>query len=485
MSRMVAMDRWFATHGGRPDAGLTLFCLPHAGGSASAFRGWTDDLPHTIDVRPVQLPGREARIAESPRIDLTELADAIGGRISGPYAIFGHSMGGRLGFEVVRELRRRGLPPPVRLIVGGSLPPDRRTALDSIARLPDDQFCDRVIALGGMSPEVLAEPELRDLLLPTLRSDFAMLDAYRYLPDEPLKVPILAVAGVDDTDANPAGMVGWSAHTRAGFDLRTLPGGHFFPQTHRSALLALIGTELTKPAAPGLADDEVLVVEARLDDLPDLCAAYDELAPSEWDRVAAFRRPADATRFAGRAVLLRRLLAQYGVDVATSEFTKGANGKPSVPELHFNASHSDGIALIALRRSEPVGIDVERLRPIPDVDGIAGIALDPAERAELAAVPDDERDRAVLATWTAKEALLKATGDGLSVEPSRFGFAGQSGRRHWAASVTAGLDRLSRYRITHFDPPGAIAALATGTGSVRLRYRCARPGDDLTDRERG
>ncbi|MGE5828320.1 MAG: thioesterase domain-containing protein, partial [Micromonosporaceae bacterium] len=213
----------------RPDARSILFCLPYAGAGASAFRGWRRAFPAAIDVQPIQLPGRENRIAEAPTFDADSVARAIARRADRPFAIYGHSMGARLGFDVIRALRRSGSPLPVRLYVGGCYPPD---VVDSfvvrIARLPDDEFIPGLEEFGGTPAGVLDHPELRELLMPVLRADFAWLDQYRCHEEDPLPVPIVAFAGLADRLVQPGQMEGWARHTSAGFQLHAVPGDHFF-----------------------------------------------------------------------------------------------------------------------------------------------------------------------------------------------------------------------------------------------------------------
>ncbi|WP_431906344.1 thioesterase II family protein, partial [Micromonospora carbonacea] len=114
---------WFVSAGSRPQAPVRLFCLPYAGAGASAFRHWQGAFGADVEVLPVQLPGRENRISEDPRFTVADVAAAIAGRADRPYAIYGHSMGGRVGFEVVRALARTGGPLPLRLYVGGGRAP--------------------------------------------------------------------------------------------------------------------------------------------------------------------------------------------------------------------------------------------------------------------------------------------------------------------------------------------------------------------------
>lgn len=234
----------------RPDADVLLFCLPYAGGGAGAFHPWRTAFPAGVDVQPVQLPGRENRIAEPAHFTPEDVAVAIADRADRPYAIYGHSMGARLGFEVIRCLRRTGARLPSRFYVGGSRPPDLEESLVRIVDLPDDGFVRGLEALGGTPPGALDVPELRELLLPLLRADFGWIDGYRYHDEDPLPVPIVGFAGQADPSVTPDLMAGWERHTGAGFRLHTVPGDHFFLVGDLARVTAAISEDLLGAVAP-------------------------------------------------------------------------------------------------------------------------------------------------------------------------------------------------------------------------------------------
>ncbi|MDP4501995.1 thioesterase II family protein [Nonomuraea turcica] len=229
--------RWFSDPSPRPGARRQLFCLPYAGAGASAFRGWAAAAGPQLEVLPVVLPGRESRYTEPFDVDIAELASAIAARADRPYTIYGHSMGGRLGFEVIRELRKRGERQPLRLCLGGCRPPDILEPLAELSSVSDEELLGRLAELGGLPAEILTEPELCELILPVLRADFTWLDTYEYEPEPPIEVPIVAFAGAEDHSVTPDDMRGWARHTTAGFDLRVEPGGHFFLHERRDHIL--------------------------------------------------------------------------------------------------------------------------------------------------------------------------------------------------------------------------------------------------------
>ena len=249
---------WFVSSGSRPQAAVRLFCLPYAGAGASAFRRWQDVIGPDVEVLPVQLPGRENRISEDPRFTVADVAAAIAERADRPYAVYGHSMGGRVGFEVVRELRRAGGELPLRLYVGGARAPHvtAPSVFDGLSQVDDEELLRRLGEGGGLPAELLAHPELVELLLPLLRADFGRVDSYRYLPGDPLPVPIVAFSGRHDRAVTREQSAAWGEHTDAGFTLHEIDGGHFFLHDQLPELLAAIRADLADaltPAAAGTA----------------------------------------------------------------------------------------------------------------------------------------------------------------------------------------------------------------------------------------
>ena len=237
---------WFVVPRPRPDAAARLFCLPYAGAGASAFRRWPDAAGPEIEVCAVQLPGRENRIAEDPRFDVAELADAIGARADRPYALYGHSLGGRHAFDLVRHLHRTGGALPVKLYVGGSRAPHLKVSghFDGLSTVDDAELLRRVADGGGLAEEVLAEPELVELLLPVLRADFTMLDEYVFTEGEPLPVPVVAYAGRRDTVVSLAETHAWARVSGAGCTVQEVDGDHFFLHDEASRVTELLAKDL-------------------------------------------------------------------------------------------------------------------------------------------------------------------------------------------------------------------------------------------------
>jgi pyochelin biosynthetic protein PchC len=158
---------------------LRLVCLPHAGGNASFFRTWAEQLPSTFELLAVRYPDREDRLLEPEAERLDELADRIAGAlvpyVDVPVALFGHSMGAAVAYEVAVRLEERQGVSPVHLFVSGKQAPnlpDRRPVPDR----SEQGLINEVRILGGFGMSAMDNPGTRELAVSALRADYALLD---------------------------------------------------------------------------------------------------------------------------------------------------------------------------------------------------------------------------------------------------------------------------------------------------------------------
>ncbi|MFG2500687.1 thioesterase II family protein [Streptomyces sp. NPDC048441] len=246
----MAQGTWVSAGAGLPDAALRLFCFPHAGGGAGFFRPWRAALGSDVEVCSVVLPGREARLRETPYRSMTEmlppLTDAIAEWADRPYAILGHSTGAAVGYEVARRLAAHPVGPPRALLVSGRRSPYSPPAGPPRHLLPQREFLQAVFDLGGTPPELLGQPELLELFLPALRGDFALNETYRPLPGGPLDCPVTAFTGQHDPEVTPEQMTEWRRVSTGPFGLRVFRGGHFYLDGAPGDVAAAVKEELDR-----------------------------------------------------------------------------------------------------------------------------------------------------------------------------------------------------------------------------------------------
>jgi surfactin synthase thioesterase subunit len=156
------------------------------------------------------------------------LADALKPYLLDPYVFFGHSLGAAVGYELLKEIGRRGLPLPDQLYVPGRRAPQLSSRRPITNALSDAEFIKEVRRLGGTSSAVLGNRELMGLLLPTLRTDFEVSETYMTADDTEIETPVFAFTGSDDIDTTLADVNTWSHETQNFGGTVVLSGGHFF-----------------------------------------------------------------------------------------------------------------------------------------------------------------------------------------------------------------------------------------------------------------
>lgn len=228
---------------------LRLFCFPYAGGSAGVFRNWPRGLDPRIDIVAIQLPGRGVRAGEAPITDFPWLVEEVGAAVAAtgsrvPFVFYGHSLGALLAFEVCRRARRLGLRRPAMLFASGRQAPHCPVRRRPVAQIDDDEFLAELRTLKGTPPTVLDNAELMQFLLPLIRADFALLDSWRFEHDEPLDLPIVIMNGRADEHAAPEGAAQWARWTRAGSEMLSYEGGHFFLQEQERAVVRDVAERL-------------------------------------------------------------------------------------------------------------------------------------------------------------------------------------------------------------------------------------------------
>jgi surfactin synthase thioesterase subunit len=229
---------------------IRLFCIPYAGGSASLYNDWIVSAPDWLQVCSVELPGRGWLGAESLATSLIELAQTITSAVypytDRPYAIFGHSMGALLAYEVASQLESLGRDQICRLLVSGCRAPFIPRKKPAVSHLPDAELRDHIRAMQGTPEEILAHPEVMELLLPVLRSDFALCEQYRLPRVHLLRTPLTTLRGEQDEDTQGSDMHMWRLLTTGDFRSLKFPGGHFFLKESENDVIGVVCKELER-----------------------------------------------------------------------------------------------------------------------------------------------------------------------------------------------------------------------------------------------
>lgn len=251
---------WFINHNPKENTLARLFCFPFAGGDAQLFASWQKYLPDYIDVVALQAPGRRERLLEKPIADLTQLISEILDHIvpftDKPFYFYGHSNGSLVAFELARQLQLSGPNNLRHLFIAARKSPLLLNRTNPYHLLSDQDFISAVNAIGSMPSAMLVDQELQQLLLPTLKADFCLGETYlceanlcevNQFKIDQRKNPKLTTAttlfyGTRDKSANYEQMLNWGPLLNDSFQLKAIPGKHFFMQEQKDILLREINT---------------------------------------------------------------------------------------------------------------------------------------------------------------------------------------------------------------------------------------------------
>lgn len=247
-------DIWFFRPKPNPHARVRLLCFAHAGGAATVFKEWPELLGPDLEVVACQLPGIGSRLVDPPYSNLhtlvDDLIDAVTDNFTGAYALFGHSLGALISFELARTLTERGLRRPSHLIVSGCLPPQIKHAAPAISDLPANKFIEAVdTRCKGVPQEGRDNEEMLALVVPGLRAYFKMQEDYRYFNGLKLSCHLTALGGEEDLNLTAAQIQGWQEHTQQDFSCSMLPSGHFFVFEQPRQITRIIKQRITQQDA--------------------------------------------------------------------------------------------------------------------------------------------------------------------------------------------------------------------------------------------
>jgi surfactin synthase thioesterase subunit len=242
-------SRWIRRFHAADDAAVRLVCLPHAGGSATAYFPFSRAAAESgldADVIAVQYPGRQDRRGERCFDDLGAMAEVIaedlGQWFDRPVALFGHSMGATLGYEVAQRLQARGARPLG--LFASACPAPSVPRGEDVHQLDDDGLLTALKEISGTDSAVFGDDELLRLVLPAIRGDYTAVETYRAEAGGKLGCPIHVLLGADDPVVDLAEAEAWRAHTTGGCAVEVLAGGHFYLNAQLERVLATVAARL-------------------------------------------------------------------------------------------------------------------------------------------------------------------------------------------------------------------------------------------------
>ncbi|GEL05491.1 thioesterase II family protein [Rummeliibacillus stabekisii] len=229
---------------------LNLLCLPYAGGSENIYFNWKKNIINGVNVIPIELSGRGRLIQQPLYKNIEEAIEDIYRKsydhiINSPFALFGHSMGSIMVYELAKKIIKETKKKPEFLVFSGKNPPHVGLGTN-YHELPNDLMLQKLQELGGIKPEFSKYPELLSLFLPIIRSDFKLVETYKHAPSNPFDRDIYIMHGSEDPITNGSRLKEWDNYTTSNCFYKEIEGDHFFIDTNSKDVIKYINSLCSK-----------------------------------------------------------------------------------------------------------------------------------------------------------------------------------------------------------------------------------------------
>ncbi|NVO08910.1 MAG: thioesterase [Bacteroidales bacterium] len=230
---------------------IKLFCFPYAGGSSSIYAKWDFYLYDFIKLFPVELAGRGSRIDDPVYKSYDNMIDDILNRIheeisSGFFAFFGHSMGALIAFSLAQRIAKEKLNEPVHIFFSGQEAPHFKINSNTKKHtLPDSQFLEEIIKMGGLPDKLIDNKEFLNFFLPVLKNDFKLDETFTLDNQEPLNTNFSVLTGRNDSITYDE-IVSWNKYSSKFCNVQYFNGNHFFIEQSRNSVISFVNDTLFK-----------------------------------------------------------------------------------------------------------------------------------------------------------------------------------------------------------------------------------------------
>lgn len=221
---------------------VRLYCLPCAGGSVALYKDWKD---LGVEVCPIELSGHGIRFHEPLYRTMDEAVEDIFSKIdtSSPYAVFGHSLGSILCYELIIRIQKEHCPPPEHAFFSAANPPEMKP-YQYYGSMPRDILTEKLYQMGGMDRIIIEDSALMDIFLPIISSDLCLLSSYNCERDfPPVECDISVLFGKSDTETMWQDLRLWHKYTVKSCKFKAFSGGHFYLNDNREILFTYIRSQ--------------------------------------------------------------------------------------------------------------------------------------------------------------------------------------------------------------------------------------------------